>query len=573
MGSLPTPDDVCEFGISVTQVYPNSATTIFTVLLQSDCAEGLVTDGTTTGTTITKIGKENSRVLITAIPKNGSVFNGWTTEKWRGEESGLRGSELDASFNWPINNGTTWYALFDKECTYESSNFCFNTDKDKLCSSCEEQKTVYFDNRDNLYNNVGITNNTYWYGSSTLESSITFSGVSTTNKVGWSFNLNSSEISGAGTFSEVSVGSYRTGFGNVCVNNLVTKRVTLKCRPSNLTTPYIVFLYKNNEKYQRFERTGDSDILILSVRGNPNESNAVYKLKYVSKGNLNLSSIIRTETEFEISGCGGGYNRHYSDVYIRPTTTSLISLDGYYSQLINNQYSSYSVIYEVRGGLIVNKTFCGSDILECNSQYTTTGIINSVTITGTSYNRIWSSKNLDVTHYINGDPIPLVTGTTEWANLTTGAYCYYNNNKSNADTYGLLYNWYALIDTRGLAPTGWKIPTMVDWNEMSYNLNPKLGGKLKETGTTHWLTPNLGATNETGFTALPGGFRNVSFKQSGINMGSNVFIDITKTAYFWSSSSTQTITANHVYITHLSDLMTATNWGKASGMSIRLIRN
>jgi uncharacterized protein (TIGR02145 family) len=570
MGPLPTPEDICEYGVSVTQVYPNSATTVFTVLLQSDCAEGLITDGSITGTTITKIGKENSLVLITAIPKKNSIFKGWTTEKWRGV-SGYSGTKSDVSINFPINNGTTWYALFDLDCSNKNEVFCFNTDKDKLCSSCEEQKTVYFDNTNNIYDDEGITNNTYWYGNSTLETLITFTKVSTTNRVGWSFSTSSQESSGGGEFKEVFLNGYDPG----CSRMLDKKIITLECRPTNLTIPYIVFLYKNGEKFSRFIGTGNSDFVILNLGGN--SINPIYKLKYVSDGTEPISFKISTETVFRISTggifCNGGSDKHYSTVDTRATTPSLIAPDGFYSQLNNGQYSTYSAIYEVRGGIIVNKTFCGSDILECNSQYTTIGVIDSVSIQGTNYNRIWSSKNLDVNHYRNGDPIPHVTEATEWANLTTGAYCYYNNNTSNGSTYGLLYNWYAVNDSRGLAPTGWKIPTMGDWNEMSYNLNPKLGGKLKETGASHWLTPNLGATNETGFTALPGGFRNVSFKLSGINMGSNVFIDINKTAYFWSSSSTQTITANHVYITHLSDLMTATNWGKASGMSIRLIRN
>jgi uncharacterized protein (TIGR02145 family) len=116
----------------------------------------------------------------------------------------------------------------------------------------------------------------------------------------------------------------------------------------------------------------------------------------------------------------------------------------------------------------------------------------------------WTSKNLDVAKYKNGDPIPQVTDGTEWANLTTGAWCYYDNDQANGEIYGKLYNWYAATDPRGLAPSGFHIPTYSEWTTLSDYLGGN-GGTLKETGTTHWLTPNNGATNSSGFTALPGG--------------------------------------------------------------------
>jgi uncharacterized protein (TIGR02145 family) len=91
--------------------------------------------------------------------------------------------------------------------------------------------------------------------------------------------------------------------------------------------------------------------------------------------------------------------------------------------------------------------------------------------------------------------------------LSTGAYCDYNNTPSNSTTYGKLYNGYAVIDSRNIAPTGWHVPTDAEWTILTTYLGGEsvAGGKLKETGTNHWLSPNTGATNETGFTALPGG--------------------------------------------------------------------
>ncbi len=119
--------------------------------------------------------------------------------------------------------------------------------------------------------------------------------------------------------------------------------------------------------------------------------------------------------------------------------------------------------------------------------------------------------NLDVSNYRNGDPIPHVTDPLVWIGLTTGAWCWYNNDSATyASTYGKLYNWYAVNDARGLAPTGWHVPTDAELTTLETCLGgySTAGGNMKETGTTHWTSPNTGATNSSGFTALPGGYCN-----------------------------------------------------------------
>jgi uncharacterized protein (TIGR02145 family) len=134
---------------------------------------------------------------------------------------------------------------------------------------------------------------------------------------------------------------------------------------------------------------------------------------------------------------------------------------------------------------------------------------SSQTGTITICSQVWMDKNLSVSNYRNGDPIPLVTNSTTWASLTTGAYCYHNNDPASEVIYGKIYNWYAVNDSRGLAPTGWHVASTVDWGLMSTCLggNAVSGGPIKQTGTTLWASPNTGATNSTGFTALPGGYR------------------------------------------------------------------
>ena len=124
-------------------------------------------------------------------------------------------------------------------------------------------------------------------------------------------------------------------------------------------------------------------------------------------------------------------------------------------------------------------------------------------------NQIWMAENLKTTKYRDGTAIPNITDSADWGNLTTGAYCDYDNLPTNGTIYGRLYNWHAAVDSRNLCPAGWHVPTHDEWESLNTYLGHGLtaGGKLKETGTTSWSAPNTDATNETGFTALPGGFR------------------------------------------------------------------
>ena len=126
----------------------------------------------------------------------------------------------------------------------------------------------------------------------------------------------------------------------------------------------------------------------------------------------------------------------------------------------------------------------------------------------------WMAENLRTTKYRNGEAIPNVTDATAWKGLTSGACCRYNNTTNNDTiaTFGLLYNWYAATDSRNIAPDGWHIPSDAEWTTLTTFLlgDTIAGGKLKEADISHWKNftgTNVGATNETGFTALPGGSR------------------------------------------------------------------
>ncbi|MDP3445037.1 MAG: FISUMP domain-containing protein, partial [Ignavibacteria bacterium] len=144
--------------------------------------------------------------------------------------------------------------------------------------------------------------------------------------------------------------------------------------------------------------------------------------------------------------------------------------------------------------------------------------------------QFWMGENLKTTKYRNGESIPNITEQVVWGALNSGAYAWYNNDAgTNKNTYGGLYNWLAVSDNRNIAPIGWHIPSDTEWT----TLTTYLGGeslaysKMKETGTSHWQSPNIGATNESGFTALPGGYA-TDFGPFFTNLGTNSF--------WWSST-------------------------------------
>lgn len=125
----------------------------------------------------------------------------------------------------------------------------------------------------------------------------------------------------------------------------------------------------------------------------------------------------------------------------------------------------------------------------------------------------WMAENLKVTKYNDGTNIPNIVDNTQWSNLTTGAWAYYNNDAANNAKYGKLYNWYAVSPStngnKNVCPTGWHVPTDAEWTVLTDYLGGEsvAGGKMKEAGTTNWISPNTDATNTSLFTGLPGGGR------------------------------------------------------------------
>lgn len=124
--------------------------------------------------------------------------------------------------------------------------------------------------------------------------------------------------------------------------------------------------------------------------------------------------------------------------------------------------------------------------------------------------QVWMAENLKTTKYSDGSPIPKIVNENEWPTLTSPAYCWCENDSAtNYNDYGALYNFYT-VNTGKLCPDGWHVPNADEWATLANTLGGwrVAGGKMKETGYVHWNEPNTGATNETGFTALPHGIRN-----------------------------------------------------------------
>jgi uncharacterized protein (TIGR02145 family) len=176
----------------------------------------------------------------------------------------------------------------------------------------------------------------------------------------------------------------------------------------------------------------------------------------------------------------------------------------------------------------------------------------------------WMKENLRTSKYRDGSAIPNITDNAAWIGLSSGAWCYYENDVTNNATYGKLYNFYAVADSRNLAPSGWHVARESDWNSLITFVGGATvaGGKLKEAGTSHWSSPNTGATNNYNFTAVPGGnrFTNGAFYQLGSE------------GFYWTSTVSGS-DAKNMFLTFVSaEIFSYTN-PKKVGYSVRCVKD
>ena len=185
-------------------------------------------------------------------------------------------------------------------------------------------------------------------------------------------------------------------------------------------------------------------------------------------------------------------------------------------------------------------------------------------------NQVWMAENLKTTKYRDGTLIPNVTDATAWTNLSTGAYCYFSNSSANGAVYGGLYNFFAVVDNRGICPIGWHIPSDTEWMTLRDYLGGEniAGGKLKETGTTHWSSANSGVDNSSGFTAFAGSWRGGD---------GNFYYNVRTAGWWWTSTSVSATDAWFYYIgdNSIQLLRSSTDpyFHKKAGCSVRCIKD
>jgi uncharacterized protein (TIGR02145 family) len=253
-----------------------------------------------------------------------------------------------------------------------------------------------------------------------------------------------------------------------------------------------IHTYFENYK-QEFNLTGlKNGLYLINVSGNTFQYSGKILCNGHMDGNLKIEKVSNTsESNFEkISK--KEFNETKGTVDLRYTAGDKLrftSISGIYSTVMTDSPSSDKTI-----------TF---NLVECKD-----GSNNNYPVVEIGTQK-WMKENLKTTQYNNGTVIPLVTDAEAWASLVTPGYCWLENDPATyGATYGALYNWYT-VNTGKLCPTGWHVPAEAEWTVLTDYLGGEgvAGGKIKEAGLTHWDNPNQDATNESGFSALPGGLR------------------------------------------------------------------
>ena len=281
----------------------------------------------------------------------------------------------------------------------------------------------------------------------------------------------------------------------------------------------------------------------------------------------------QTTTSWNGSAWSNGHPDANKDVVIS---------SGTFTTSINSNFHCKNLTIHSGATLVVleGDTFSVSGVVTNDGTLTNNGHLMlrscgkySVTdVDGNSYATVqigtqcWTQSNLRVSKYRNGDNITNITDNTQWSQTntsSTGAWCNYSNNASNGTTYGKLYNWYAVNDSRGLCPTGWHVPTDAEWTTLTTHLGGTsvAGGAMKST--TGWTSPNTGATNSSGFTALPGGIR----------VSNGGFGDVGNDGNWWSSSVAGSGIAWSRYLYFNSAFVYRVNNIQRSGFSVRCARD
>ncbi len=290
---------------------------------------------------------------------------------------------------------------------------------------------------------------------------------------------------------------------------------------------------------------------------------------YTSYFYANIHSSLISDGGMPITQLGVCWSTH-----INPTISDFIELAG---------LNSINFICEIKN-LQPNTTYY---LRAFATNDMGTGYSNSVSFTTKSYeqvtdidgnvyrtalinNKTWFIENLRVTHYSNGDPIPNIPDNNQWKVQKAGAYCYYNNLAGNSIIYGNLYNWFTVDDPRGLCPTGWHVASAKDYKDLLDYLGGAAvaGGKMKIIDTDphaepRWDSPNTGATNESGYTGLPGGFRDLNGNYQNINLY----------GFWWESDEKNSVQGGYLTLKYKAASADTAHLYKPYGCSVRCVKD
>ena len=359
---------------------------------------------------------------------------------------------------------------------------------------------------------------------------------------------------------------------NSLVNNLSSDLLIYPNPVTDYTTLEILPPHAGNAVIEVSETTGKSVYKIISYLGNLKQS---FKLSGLSSGiyivNIKGSGY-QLSGKLVSSGNSNGaisiekINSISQPVEIKKSETeskgSLATVDMAYAagnrlKFTGNSGNYSTIITDIP---VSDKTINFNFIACTDADFN----IYPVVIIGT---QIWMAGNLKTTKYNDGTAIPNVTDNISWNTTAAGAYCDYSNTPTYSNTYGRLYNWYVVTTTnpKKICPTGWHVPTDAEWTTLSASSGGEsvAGGKLKETATTHWTSPNTGATNETGFTALPGGYRD----------GSGSFGLTGSYGFWWSSSISGSTYAWYRYTNNTSSSIGSGDNDQHAGFSVRCLKD
>ena len=301
---------------------------------------------------------------------------------------------------------------------------------------------------------------------------------------------------------------------------------------------------------QEFKLSGlKNGLYFINVTGNAYQFSGTLVCNGKENGSLKFEKVNNTIVSNGEKSAKKEFNESQATVDMLYTTGDRLKFTG-----ISGNYSTVKIDIPAQ-----NKTISFS-FIACkdwdNNNYAVVEI-------GT---QVWMAENLKASHYSNGDAITNVSGNSQWVGLTTGGYCDFNNTPNNSLTYGKLYNWHAVNDARNVAPVGWHVATEAEWKTLTSFLGGKdlAGPKLKETGTSKWQSPNDNATNESGFTALPGGSR----WQSDGSFGGLGYV-----GSFWSNTPDGASAGLEIDLGSDVDTVAFYSDSRTSGYSVRCIKD